>query len=112
MPQAVRLANNACNGQEPTLALVKTGRLVALAANACRWADRSKMKFTNVRSVYTLNVIVVHSVFGKGVKSDPVREIVQYYTQDGKLLATVDPCEESAQQTVALDASPISAAEK
>lgn len=63
------------------------------------------MKFTNVRSVYTMNVIVVHSVLGKGVKFDPEREIVQYYTQDGKLLATVDSCEESAQQSFSPDGS-------
>jgi len=48
------------------------------------------MDNSRVRSAQVMSVIVVRSVTGKGIQEDPAREITQYFSLDGELLATVD----------------------
>lgn len=38
-----------------------------------------------------ITVIAVEITRGKGVESDPVRHVTQYYTTSGRLLAEFDP---------------------
>jgi hypothetical protein len=43
-----------------------------------------------IRSVQIVRVIRVHSVYGEGVDGDPIREIVEWYDMDGKLIRRQD----------------------
>lgn len=45
-----------------------------------------------VNSVKIIQVIEVKSVMGEGVDYDPMREVVQFFNMEGKILATYDPC--------------------
>lgn len=47
---------------------------------------------SNVDSASVIQVIQVFSVTGAGVEGDPIRQIVEYYSLDGELLAWRDPC--------------------
>jgi hypothetical protein len=50
-----------------------------------------------IRQVEVVEVLKTVSVYGRGVAGDPVREITQYWTLDGELLLTIDPCEKSTE---------------
>lgn len=43
-------------------------------------------------SAKVIQVIVTSAISGRGVESDPVREVFQYWDFDGNLLAINDPC--------------------
>ena len=43
-----------------------------------------------VRSAEKIEVIRTESVWGKGVKEDPIRIVTQYWSLDGRELAKVD----------------------
>lgn len=48
---------------------------------------------SNVDGVKLIQVIEVNSIFGDGTNEEghsPIRSITEYYSLDGKLLATVD----------------------
>lgn len=45
---------------------------------------------TNVDIVQVEQVIVVHSILGRGVEGDPVRRIIEYYRMDGTLIVRID----------------------
>lgn len=45
-------------------------------------------------SAKVIEVIEVKTTIGKGVVGNPYREIIEYYTLDGKLIAHNDPCKE------------------
>ena len=40
-------------------------------------------------------VIVTEAIAGRGIKGDPVRALKQYWSLDGDLIATIDPCAQS-----------------
>lgn len=45
------------------------------------------------RSVKLVEVIETVTIKGNGVSS-PVREVIQYWSKEGKLLGEIDPCNE------------------
>ena len=49
------------------------------------------MRTSNVDEVSFIQVVKVRSVFGAGIEDDPFRTIIQYWSLEGKLLATSDP---------------------
>jgi len=61
---------------------------------------------SNVNSARVIQVIEVKSIFGKGTDDDPVRELVEYYTLDGLLLADVDRWQENADAQAKGEAKP------
>ncbi len=51
----------------------------------------SKGVWTQIRNVRVVEVIRVSGVTGKGLANDdPVREVIEYWTKDGKLIARHD----------------------
>ena len=48
---------------------------------------RDFRRLTNVNSVRTIQVIEVISIVGAGTKDDPIREIMEYYSPTGRILA-------------------------
>ena len=50
-----------------------------------------KLARSPVKSVRTETVIVVVTVYGKGVETDPMRPVIEYWSMKGKLLAINDP---------------------
>lgn len=48
-----------------------------------------------------IQVIEAEETRGRGVESDPVRRVKQYWSTDGELLAEVDPWKECNEQTEA-----------
>ena len=48
---------------------------------------------SNVQTSRVIEVIRTSSLFGDGTKENPVREIIQYWSLEGKLLATHDGSE-------------------
>lgn len=42
-------------------------------------------------SAKVIQVIVTEAIEGRGTEDDPVRNVLQYWSLDGKLLAKVDP---------------------
>lgn len=52
---------------------------------------RDRIPSDACRSARIEQVIVTVAVFGEGVPDDPIREVTQYWSLDGMLLATVDP---------------------
>lgn len=42
-------------------------------------------------SAKVIQVIVTEAIEGRGVESDPIRSVLQYWSLDGELLAKVDP---------------------
>lgn len=47
---------------------------------------------TGCKSAKLEQVIVTKTVVGTGTENDPVREVVQYWDLQGKLLVEKDPC--------------------
>jgi hypothetical protein len=47
-------------------------------------------RVSNVNSVRILEVIEVRSICGAATEADPVREVVEYFSMDGVLLARHD----------------------
>lgn len=43
------------------------------------------------RKAEVLHIIRTRSLWGKGRDGDPIREVVQLWTLEGELLATIDP---------------------
>lgn len=50
------------------------------------------------RSVEVVKLIQVCALRGAGVDGDPVREVVQYWSLDGKLVAERDPSTRSPEE--------------
>ncbi|WP_333685127.1 hypothetical protein [Enterocloster lavalensis] len=45
-----------------------------------------------IRGARVIQVIKTKEIKGVGTEKDPVREVIQYWSLDGKPLATSDPC--------------------
>ena len=44
-----------------------------------------------VRHAEIVEVLKTVSVYGKGIEDNPIREITQYWTLEGKMLLKIDP---------------------
>ncbi len=53
--------------------------------------DEKAARTMGVNSARVIKVIEVITRAGKGTQEDPNRLVTQYWSLDGKLLATVDP---------------------
>jgi hypothetical protein len=47
---------------------------------------------SNVDEVRVIQVVEVKSLFGDGIAGSPCRQITEYFSLDGVLLASVDSC--------------------
>jgi hypothetical protein len=50
-----------------------------------------KMKHEGTMAAKVIQVIETKALRGEGVEGDPVRDILQYWTLDGRLIAEWDP---------------------
>ena len=46
---------------------------------------------SKVKKLKTLKIIKIEVIIGDGTEKNPIREITQYWTLNGKLLFTIDP---------------------
>lgn len=52
--------------------------------------NKKFVRTSNVNEARLISVIEVKSILGAGVKDDPIKEIREYFLEDGKLLARTD----------------------
>ena len=56
---------------------------------------RARKKNSKIKSVKTAQVIITESSIGKGIESDPIRILVEYWDLTGGLLAQHDTINDS-----------------
>lgn len=53
---------------------------------------KNGIRYCTTKSARVIQVIETRSIRGSGEENDPVRDLIQYWDFDGRLLAEFDPC--------------------